>query len=112
MSAFDDFNDYGFDEAASVFGVDSFTIGGIATTFEGVLNEFGAEKQVDFGGLTGTYTATIIAEIDQFDDVTGPLERTLDGRTLVVDGRIFKINRCLLDDSTLTIGLTNPNKTR
>lgn len=112
MSPFDAYNAQSFADAAAILGTESFTIAGLDEIYRGILNEFAAEKQIDLGGLLGTYTATLLCEPSQFDDIEGRLERTLDGRLVTLSGRTYKITRCALDDTALTIGLTNPAKSR
>lgn len=104
------FNAQSFADSAAIYGVETFAITGLSPEFTGILNEFAAEKQIDLGGIVGTYTATLMCELDQFDDIEGSLERALDGRTLTLAGRTYKISRCALDDTALTLGLTNPAK--
>ncbi len=109
-SEFDDFNETGFREASGVFGSEPFTIGGVPGTYFGILNEFTCEKELDIGGKFGTYTATVICALDDFSDLDGPLERTLDGKRVSIAGRDFKVSRVAHDGVTLTLGLTNPVK--
>lgn len=109
MSDFDDFNDASLADAADIIGRESFTITGIAGSFDGILNEFASDKSLTLGGITSEYTATLVCELDQFDDISGSLERTLDGRKLTISGRDYKINRVLLDLSSITLGLANPS---
>lgn len=107
-SAFDDFIRTGFDEAAQVLGQVSFTIE--AKTVLAVLNEFTAEQELIIGGKSGIYAATLIGARPQLAHVTAPIERTLYGRDITVDGRAFKITRCHLDGQTFTLGLSNPSR--
>lgn len=109
MSSFDDFNSASFADAGDIIGRESFTIANLTGTFEGVLNEFGSVKSIDIGGIIGEYTATLVCDPDEFSDLDGPLERTLDGRKLTLAGREFKITRVFLDDCAITLGLTNPS---
>lgn len=108
MSAFNDFHRSAFAESADIFGTEDFSIAGVVGSFTGVLNEFAAERDLMLGGKSGTYTATLTCDLDQFDDLTGPLERTLDGKRLTIAGRSFKIDRVTLDEATVTLGLANP----
>lgn len=111
MSGFDDFCEGCFADAAAIIGTASVTISGIpGRTIYGVLNEFASEKELDIGGIQGTYIATLVCELDQFDDITGKLERRFDGMTATVDGRVFKINRTAIDEISLTLGLQHPNR--
>jgi len=107
MSAFDDFHRSAFADASDIIGIESFTIAGIALPFTGILNEFGAAREIDLGGKSGTYTATLTCDLDQFDDLDGPLERTLDGKRVTLGGRTYKIDRAAIDSATATLGLAN-----
>lgn len=109
MSAFDDFNAESFADAGEIIGMESFTITNITGSFEGILNEFGSVKSLEIGGIVGEYVATVVCYPDQFSELSGPLERTLDGRRLVIAGRDFKITRVFLDECAVTLGLTNPS---
>lgn len=107
-SAFDDFIQSAFSEAAQVLGQVSFTLEG--KTVLAILNEFTAEQTLDLGGISGTYTATLTGDRRQLAHITSPIERTLYGIVITIDGRKFKITRAALDGGTFTLGLTNPAK--
>lgn len=109
MSDFDDFNSAAFADAGDILGRESFTIANLTGTFEGVLNEFGSVKSLQIGGILGEYTATLVCDPAQFDELDGPLERSLDGRQLTLGGRAFKITRVFCDACAITLGLTNPS---
>ena len=98
MSAFDEFSDGSIADAFDIFGTETFTLSGVTGSFCGVLNEFASEKEIDLGGITGTYTATLVCQLEQFDDIDGKLERRFDGMTATVDG------------ISITLGLQHPNK--
>jgi len=111
MSAFDEFNDGSMADAFDIIGTERFTLSGVAgRTFEGVLNEFASEKEIDLGGITGVYTATIVCRIDQFDDLTGKLERRFDGMEATIEGRKFRVGRTAIDEVSVTLGLQHPNR--
>lgn len=109
MSAFDDFCGEGLGSSFDEIGRDAFSIAGIEGDFRGILNEFTAARDIDIGGKVGTYTATVLCELDQFEDLAGPLERTLEGKRLTICGRAYKIDRVSLDNCSLTLGLANLN---
>lgn len=109
MSDFDDFNDEALADAGDIIGRESFTIATLEGSYAGILNEFGAVKSLTIGGIIGEYTATLVCELDQFDDLDGPLERTLDGRKITINGRELKITRVFLDGTAITLGLSNPS---
>lgn len=94
--------------ASDIIGGEEFTVSGYTGTFQGILNEFASEKEIEIGGIIGTYSATLVCELEQFDDCAGPLERRFDGRLVTVGGRTFKITRAALDDISLTFGLAHP----
>lgn len=110
MSPFDAANQAAFTEAAAYFGQQRFTLGD--KTIAGILNEFGCEMDVIIGGKSGTYTATLIGDRRQISHITSPIERSLYGRDITIDGRTFKITRCALDEISFTLGLTNPSKSK
>lgn len=111
MSAFDEFNDGSMADAFDIIGTETFTLSGVAgRTFEGVLNEFASEKEIDLGGIAGIYTATIVCRIDQFDDLTGKLERRFDGMEATIEGRKFRVGRTAIDEVSVTLGLQHPNR--
>lgn len=105
-SALDDFLRTGFDEAAQVMGQVSFTL--LDKTVLAVLNEFTAEQELIIGGKSGIYTATVTGARPQLAHVATPIERTLYGRDITLEGRTFRITRCHLDGQTFTLGLSNP----
>jgi len=107
MSDFDDFNDSCMIEAGDIIGREGFAIVDLDGTFYGILNEYGSVKSIDIGGIIGEYTATLICELEQFEDIEGPLERTLDGRKVTLNGRTYKVTRTFFDGSSITLGLTN-----
>lgn len=107
MSAFDDFNSTAFAETSDILGTEEFTIPGLTGTFTGILNEFTAERSIDLGGKQGLYSATLVCDLDQFDDLDGPLERTLEGKRLTLSGRSYKIDRVAIDSLNATLGLAN-----
>jgi len=109
MSDFDDFNDSSLADAGDIIGREAFTFVDGTEPFYGILNEYGSVKSIDIGGIVGEYTATLICELDQFEDLEGPLERTLDGRKVTLNGRSFKVTRTFFDGSSITLGLTNPS---
>ena len=109
MSDFDDFNDCSLEDAGDIIGREDFAIVDLVGVFYGILNEYGSVKSIDIGGIIGEYTATLICELDQFEDIEGPLERTLDGRKVTLNGRTYKVTRTFFDGSSITLGLTNPS---
>jgi hypothetical protein len=112
VSLFDEFSSSAFSQAGSIIGVESFTLTGIDDEFTGILNEYESNKQLDVGGIMAEYTATITCELDQFDDLDGPLERWIDGRVVNIAGRRFKVVTTRLDTVSLTIMLANESNPR
>jgi hypothetical protein len=110
MSAFDDFTDESLSSSGDIIGRESFTITGLPGSYAGIVNEFTAAREIDLGGKVGTYTATVVCELDQFDDLDGPLERTLEGKRITINGSSYKCDRAALDGSSLTLGLANLNQ--
>ncbi|WP_395753326.1 hypothetical protein [Prosthecobacter sp.] len=110
MSDFDDFTSEALGDAGDIIGRESFTIRGLdGQTFEGILNEFTAVREIDLGGKVGTYTASLVCELEEFDELDGPLERSLEGKRLTIGGREYKIDRVSVDSSSATLGLANLN---
>jgi hypothetical protein len=111
MSAFDDFSEGCMADAFDIIGTETFTLSGIAgRTYSGVLNEFASEKEINLGGISGVYIATLVCQLDQFDDIDGKLERRFDGMSVTVNGRTFKVSRTALDKISITLGLQHPNR--
>ena len=108
-SEFDDFCSESMADVGDIVGREEFTIVELAGPFSGILNEFGSVKEINIGGIVGEYTATVLCELDQFDEIDGPLERILDGRMVTLAGRKFKITRAFVDGISITLGLANPN---
>jgi len=108
MSAFTSFADQGFADAAEVFGTSSCTINGASV--QAIVDQFSATREMEIGGFVGDYDAIAIVRRSALSGVTAPIERTLEGKTFVVDGRTFRIDRVQLDEVSATFGLSNPAK--
>jgi hypothetical protein len=108
MSAFTDMVTTSMADAFTVFGVTSVTIN--AASYDAIFDEFAAERELELGGFVGTYAATALIQLAALSGVTAPIERTLEGKTLTVSGRTFRIDRVGLDEAGATLGLNNPNK--
>lgn len=109
MTDFDEFTAEALTDSGDIIGRETFTIPGLTGEFHGILNEFTATRDIELAGAKGTYTATVVCELDEFDDITGPLDRSIDGKRAVFDSRTFKIERVALDSSSITLGLANLN---
>ena len=109
MTDFDEFTAEALTDSGDIIGRETFTIPGLAGEFRGILNEFTATRDIELAGAKGTYTATVVCELDEFDDITGPLDRSIEGKRAVFDSRTFKIERVALDSSSITLGLANLN---
>lgn len=110
MSAFTDTITADLAVAFQVFGSVSVSISGVAGTFAAVVDQFSAERELELGGFVGTYDAVAFIQAADAAGITAPIERTLEGRTLTVDGRTFRIDRAIQDDAGITLGLANPAK--
>ena len=108
-TAFDEFTSQALADSGDIIGTESFTIAGLAGTFFGILNEFSAAREIDLGGKVGTYTATLVCTLEQFDEVSGPLDRALEGKRCTIDSRAYKIDRVAVDSSSITLGLAGLN---
>ena len=108
ISEFDSFMSAGLAEAAQVIGTVSFTVQGTSYRNAGILDQFTSSRELEIGGFSGNFDATILCLRSKFTETSGtPLERTLDGKTLVVDGRTFTISRVEMDETSVTFGLVN-----
>lgn len=97
----------GLDEALDIIGPSSFTIAGV--TYSGVLNQFTSSRKLEIGGFLGVFDATLLCERSAFTETPGtPLERSLDGLLLVIDGRTFIIAKASMDETSVTLGLRHP----
>jgi hypothetical protein len=111
MSLFDTFSEGCLTDSANIIGEIAFTIGGINQEFAGVLNEYTAQRELDVGGLRGTYSATIVAKRREIAaSVSGQLEKTLTGRKVIIEGRTFKISTVDHDSISVTLTLENEIK--
>lgn len=107
MSDFDDAIADGLSQSLDYLGTKSFQIG--SDTFTGLLNQFSGERELSGEGpFVGTYPATILAALPQFIGIfPAPLERTLPGKRLTIDGRTLRIAGVAVDASSLTLTLEN-----
>lgn len=110
MSAFDEFNAAAFDDAVFTIGTSNFSVSNVSYT-GGVLNEYTASKQMEVGGLVGEYDATLMVRSTKFSNIASPVERTLEGQVVVIEGRSFRIEQVISDSLTVTLLLANKNKT-
>lgn len=103
MSAFDDFNDASFGEAEGVFGTTSFVM--LGRPYEGIVNEFEGEHEVELDGMLVSCNATLLCSKAQFRTLAKPLQKTLQKKTLVMDGITYTIERAAADSAGVTLGL-------
>lgn len=95
-------------EALDVFGRVSFTLNGTIYANAGMLNEFDSARELEIGGFVGSFSATLVCERSKFTETSGTaLERSLDGKLVVIDGRTFKVAKASMDESSVTLGLVN-----
>lgn len=98
-------------DAFAIIGGIAFTISGIDGEFSGVLNEYTSQRELDIGGLIGTYTATLVAKRREIAaEVTGQIEKVLTGRKVTIEGRVFKIANVGHDSISVTLTLENEMK--
>ena len=110
MSALSDFSQQSLAEAALIFGTSTTTING--EDYEGIFDQFSAERELELGGYVGTYDATVVLQLADLAALAAPLERTLEGKSLTVEGRTFRIDQVGVDSAGVTLGLSNPHKRR
>ena len=103
MSAFDDMISAGLEETEGLFGATSFTLDG--RPYQGVLNEYAGDQEVEIGGILGNYNATLVCRKPQFALMTKPLQRTLNGVLVNIDGLGYRIERVSVDSASITLGL-------
>ncbi len=109
MSLFDDTMSAGLDDAFVVFGPVTFAIDGTTYRDAGILNEFDSARELEIGGFVGSFNATLLCKRSKFTETTGTLlERTLDGKLLVIQGRTFRIAKASVDETGVLLGLVNP----
>jgi len=108
ISEFDSFMSAGLVEASKVIGQVSFTVQGTTYRNAGILDQFTSSRELEIGGFSGNFDATILCLRSKFQETSGtPLERTLDGKLLVIDSRTFRIARVEMDESSVTFGLVH-----
>jgi hypothetical protein len=103
----------GMEIAGAIFGQEEFRIG--RYTFCGDVDLFDSEKELmtDGGGFVGTYNATIVAGREQFGGkFAQPIERALDGKRLMIQGRKYRIVKAMQDAISMTLHLANPSKSK
>lgn len=99
----------GLSDMLATTGGKDFTIAGTTYRKAGILNEFTSSRELEIGGFMGKYDATVLAKRSIFTEATdAQLERALDGEQLTIEGRVFRISRVAMDESSVTLGLTHP----
>ena len=108
ISEFDAFMSAGLTESSKVIGQVSFTVQGTSYRNAGILDAFTSSRELEIGGFIGNFDATILCLRSKFTEVSGtPLERSLDGKLLVIDSRTFKIKSVEMDETSVTFGLVH-----
>lgn len=103
MSAFDDMIAAGMESAEGLFGSTPFSLEG--RNYEGVLNEYAGEQEVEIGGILGSYSATLVCQKPQFRLHAKPLQKTLNGALITIEGIGYRIERVAVDSASVTLGL-------
>ena len=103
MNAFDSFNDQCFADAESMFGVTSWTMDGKAYT--GILNEFEGDHELELDGMMIGVNATLACSKGQFRAITKPVHKTLQNKTVTIDGIAYTVRRATVDSACVTLGL-------
>jgi hypothetical protein len=107
-SDFDAFMNAGIAEAVQVIGTKTFTIGGTTYRNAGILSQYTSARELELGGFAGVFDATLLCPRTKFTETNGvALERSLDGKLVVIDSRTFKIARTEMDESSVTLGLVH-----
>lgn len=109
MSIFDQFVDSAFSEASDIIGTIDFTING--RSFCGIINEHQVDsREIEIEGASYLVSSTIVADVDQFS--VADTEKELTGKTLVCEGRSYKIVTVSIDTAAVTLGLSTLSKNR
>lgn len=103
MSLFDDMMEAGMSEASEALGTLDFTIDG--RSYKGVHNEYTSEQQVEMEGLLLNFDATLVCERPQFRLVAKPLQRTLVGKLITLEGIAYRVEKVHVDSASITLGL-------
>lgn len=103
MSLFDDMVAAGMAGAEDLFGSTPFTLDG--RTYQGVLNEYAGEQEVEIGGILGNYNATLVCQKPQFRLVAKPLQKSLNGALITIESIGYRIERVAVDSASVTLGL-------
>jgi len=103
VNQFDAFNDQCFSDAESMFGVTSWTMDGKA--YSGILNEFEGDHDLEMDGMIIGVNATLVCNKGQFRAITKPAQKTLQNKTVTIDGVDYTVTRAAADSVTITIGL-------
>jgi hypothetical protein len=103
MSEFTDAWAQAFDEANEVFGLLDVTLNG--RSYFGTFDSFAATKeQQDEGGFLPEYDATCIIKASLLSPYfNGPLEKALPNLLLTVGTRVYRIERAVVDEISVTL---------
>lgn len=103
MSDFHDMIEQGMEEAGDIFGTNTFVLN--AKPYQGILNEYVGEQEVEIGGILGSYNATLVCPKAQFRLLIKPLQKSLNGALITMDAIGYRIERVHVDSASVTLGL-------
>jgi len=86
-----------------MFGVTTWTMAGKAYT--GILNEFEGDHDIELDGMMIGVNATLVCNKAQFRAITKPTHKTLQNKTVTIDGIGYTVTRASADSVTITLGL-------
>jgi hypothetical protein len=103
VNAFDAFNEQCFSDAEFMFGVTSWTMDGKA--YNGILNEFEGDHDLEMDGMMIGVNATLVCGKAQFRMITKPVHKTMQNKTVTIDGINYTVTRATVDSASVTLGL-------
>lgn len=86
-----------------MFGVTSWTMDGKA--YNGILNEFEGDHEMELDGMMIGVNATLVCGKGQFRMITKPVHKTLQNKTVTIDGIGYIVTRATVDSASVTLGL-------
>lgn len=73
--------------------------------YTGVLNEFDGDHELELDGMLIGVNATLVCNKGQFRMITKPIQKTLQNKTVTIDGVGYTVTKASVDSSSVTIGL-------
>jgi len=73
--------------------------------YTGILNEFDGDHTMEIDGMMIGVNSTLVCNKGQFRMLTKPLQKTLQNKTITLDGVGYTVTKAAVDSSSVTIGL-------